>query len=54
MMGNGNYRDYREYIGLCVVVLLYRDNGKEHRNYNWAEDLGFHSNIKECRIYGLL
>ena len=28
---NGNYRDYRDYIG--DILGLYRDNGKENGNY---------------------
>ena len=31
---NGNYRDYRGYIGIIGYILgLYRDNGKENGNY---------------------
>ena len=31
---NGNYRDYRRYIGIVGCILgLYRDDGKEEENY---------------------
>ena len=31
---NGNYRDYRGFIGITVYILrLYRDNGEENGNY---------------------
>ena len=37
---NGNYRDYKGYIGIIVYIYiyiyilgLYRDNGKENGNY---------------------
>ena len=31
---NGNYRDYRGYIGIMGYILgLYRDNGKENGSY---------------------
>ena len=32
---NGNYKDYRDYIGVIGYILgLYRDNGKENGNYH--------------------
>ena len=29
---NGNYRDYRDYIGYSILW-VYRDNGKQHGNH---------------------
>ena len=51
-MENGNYRDYRVYIGVYIrgILGLYRDNGKENGNYCSIDYIGIGEKKMETTV----